>query len=199
MFDQFFSDFPKCLSCVENVVDDLEGDAEMLPELAERLAGGILAARHAPSETPTGTDEHGGLPSDDLEVGPEVQAEVVAVVELHQLAFAALLATRDAEEAQRVVDGLMDPFTAVPMAGMWLTLGVGLGLHATPKRGAMFIMVGLATARALILCVAHYRTANTMAPTILLPANVAVFVLGFITVTSEYCNYWRKSCALITA
>ena len=76
---------------------------------------------------------------------------------------------------------LVDPRAAVSMMVVWLTLGFGHGLQdgcglRRPLRMAMLV----ALARAAVFAAAYART-GAGALLVLLPANVALFLLGFGT------------------
>jgi len=73
---------------VEDVVLDLEGDAEGEAVEFEGLLLGLGGAGVLGAEEAAGGAEAGGLAGDDLEVGFLVEVDVAAVVDLEEFAFA---------------------------------------------------------------------------------------------------------------
>ena len=83
-----FADFGLLAGEVEEVVDDLEGEAEGVAEVAEAADGGFIGGGVLGAEVAAGFDEGRGLAGDDVHVLALGEGEVAAAGDLHHLAFA---------------------------------------------------------------------------------------------------------------
>ena len=72
---------------VENIVDKLEGDAEIEAETVQRLFLSLRPVRHHGADAAGGGEQRRGLAADDLEIGLLAGLGVVAGDELEHLAL----------------------------------------------------------------------------------------------------------------